>query len=249
LFKKPQQPESCFISLSTKLWVRYILLEGVRYIQSITNEQPPDGSAAVQLAYDPTSVAAMFVAEDHLGVRDLLFTPSSERPAIEEQSNVWWRTVRDPNAMLEAKTNVSTFLYRQFLHLTSIQGARLLSLTSPAESRAAKLMQLMSWTTPPFERLWYYPCDCLLRLSNSDLIQMTAVRVNDPGVTGYSVCCTLDLLAVHAHSPNEDTEFYRQHESVGTVWQYLPIDKDETLVEIWKIEGWHCRSSKWALAV
>ncbi|EAQ93338.1 hypothetical protein CHGG_01573 [Chaetomium globosum CBS 148.51] len=82
LSEKIQQPSSYFISLSTKVWVRYTFFEGARYIRSLTNEQPPDGSAAAELAYDSSSVTTVFVAEDHLGVRDLLFTSSSEKPAI-----------------------------------------------------------------------------------------------------------------------------------------------------------------------
>ena len=248
MFGEPQQPESCFISLSTKVWVQYTLFEGVRYIQSLTNEQPPDDGTAFELVHDSSSVVAVFFAEDHLGVRDLLFTSSSEKPAIKEQSNVWWRSFKSPDGMVEAKTNVSTFLYRQLIHLTSVQGARMLSLTFPVESRWDTFDQLMAWTTPQFlEHHWCSLCGSLCRLFKSDLIHMTAVRVEDPSITGYSVCCTLDLVAIHAHSPNEDTEFYRENEGVGTVWQHMPMDKGETVVEMWKIEALH--GSRWVLAV
>ncbi|KAK3300334.1 uncharacterized protein B0H64DRAFT_380644 [Chaetomium fimeti] len=214
----PQHATSCLVSLSTRVWVRYTFVDGVRYLQSLTNEQPPDDSAAVELAYDSNSVDTMFVAEDHLGVRNLLFTSSPQKPTIEERPNVWWRTVAIPNldSKLEGKIN----------------GAKLRSLTYLAELPTAEFTQPMYWPTPQFgKQLW---CDRFKRVLNLDPIRMSAIKCNDPSVIGYSVCCTLDFVTIHAHSPKEDAEFYRRSRNTCAVWQYMPVDKGELLVEVWK---------------
>lgn len=130
----------------------------------------------------------------------------------------------------------------------SIQGARLLSLTFPIKSPADRLDRLTAWPTPQFlDRQWFCLCGDLYKIFKSDLIHMAAVKVDDPSITGYSVCCTLEPVAIHAHSPNEDTEFYRENESVGTVWQHMPLNKGEAVVEIWKIEA--VDGLGWAFAV
>lgn len=96
----------------------------------------------------------------------------------------------------------------------------------------------MSWPTPQFLEhmrysMWHTNPE---GLNHSDAIQMAAFKCNDPGVIGYSVCCTPNPIAIHPYSPGEDTEFYRRNQSVGTVWQYMPLDKEEIVVEIWKLD-------------
>jgi hypothetical protein len=64
---------------------------------------------------------------------------------------------------------------------------------------------------------------------------MSAFMCNDPGVIGYSVCCTRDVVAMHAHYPEEDVgDFYRRSQRFQAVWQYMPVDEGETVVEIWR---------------
>lgn len=91
------------ISFSTKVWARFTLFEGRSYVLSLTNEQPAEHGTGVRLVLDPESAhpsTAMFVAEDHLGAREVLFAPSSESPTvkgrpIEEHHNTWWRSAMD----------------------------------------------------------------------------------------------------------------------------------------------------------
>lgn len=52
---------------------------------SLTNEQPAEHGTGVRLVLDPESAhpsTAIFVAEDHLGAREVLFAPSSESPTV-----------------------------------------------------------------------------------------------------------------------------------------------------------------------
>lgn len=100
------------ISFSTKVWARYALFEGVRYISSLTNKQPTEYDPKVKLAFEPMSSptdTTIFLAENHLGVRELLFASSSKVPAIEEHPNIWWRSIVVPssNPELESQVDVS----------------------------------------------------------------------------------------------------------------------------------------------
>lgn len=105
------------VSFSTKVWVRFTLFEGLRYILSLTNEQTTEHDIGVRLAVDPELAqldTAMFLAEDHLGVREVLFTPSSQTPTIgerpiKERQNIWWRSVvvPGPDSTRESQLNVS----------------------------------------------------------------------------------------------------------------------------------------------
>jgi hypothetical protein len=61
----------------------------------------------------------VFVAENHLGVRKLVFAARSEPPPAErERPNIWWRAVAisrtaSPSQQLEALNDVSAGLFPQ----------------------------------------------------------------------------------------------------------------------------------------
>lgn len=74
----------------------------------------------------------------------------------------------------------------------------------------------------------------LEKLEKPDLIQISKVDCNDPAITGYSVYRTQNFESFHAHTQMEDTAFYRSNTSVFGVWQYMPVDNGEAVVEIWK---------------
>ncbi|KAK4243265.1 hypothetical protein C7999DRAFT_18369, partial [Corynascus novoguineensis] len=74
---------------------------------------------------------------------------------------------------------------------------------------------------------------------NPEVIRMSAFNCNDPAIVGYSVHHSHRFLSVHAHIPGENTTFYQSNPSFHAVWQYMPVDRDEAVVEIWK----HCENS------
>lgn len=97
------------VSFSTELWARFTLFEGLSYVLSLTNEQPTEhdtgaNGTRARLAFDPESAhrrTAMFIAEDHIGAREVLFAPSPKRPTIKgrpikERQNIWWQSCAVP---------------------------------------------------------------------------------------------------------------------------------------------------------
>lgn len=65
---------------------------------------------------------------------------------------------------------------------------------------------------------------------------MLHVDINEPGVTGYSVCYSRGPLYFHAHRPGDDLSFYRDYDGVyrQTLWVYMPVDPGELVTEIWR---------------
>lgn len=95
------------ISFSTKVWARHTLFEGLRYISSLTDRQPTGHDPKVKLVFESMSDATdttLFLAEDHLGVRELIFASSSEILTVEECPNIWWRSVVVPSSAPELES-------------------------------------------------------------------------------------------------------------------------------------------------
>ncbi|KAK4140849.1 uncharacterized protein C8A04DRAFT_31621 [Dichotomopilus funicola] len=91
--------------ISTKTWARYVDLEGVRYIRCITNQRDtPDQQAPVAseltLLHTPLpddAVDTMYIVEDHLGVRNIMFTSSLTTSEVHHNydgANIWWKSLR-----------------------------------------------------------------------------------------------------------------------------------------------------------
>jgi hypothetical protein len=90
------------------------------------------------------------------------------------------------------------------------------------------------WTIPrvPTRKVHF---DHLENVRNPDLIRMSAFDCNDPSIIGYSVCRINNFVSIRAHVAEEDMKFYLSDQSIHTVWQYMPVDIDEVVLEIWKL--------------
>lgn len=100
------------ISISAKVWARFVFVEGVRYIASLSNEPSSGG----ELIYTPTPqriLDALYLCEDHLGVRRVVLANCEETERTSECSGVWWRSYKVPTTvrLLEAHTDVSSISY------------------------------------------------------------------------------------------------------------------------------------------
>lgn len=97
------------VSVSAGIWACYVEFEGVNYITSLTNE--PGGSSTPAI-YTPRSgrvASIIYVAENHLGILQLLFGNEPEAPAIGERQGVWWKVlhVSKSNPTIRGHTDVS----------------------------------------------------------------------------------------------------------------------------------------------
>lgn len=72
---------------------------------------------------------------------------------------------------------------------------------------------------------------------------MVCLKLNFPGVFAYSICLRPGgFITMHAHIQGESYDFYRES-SIGrpSIWQYMPIDKDEHIFKIWNRKGFDAR--------
>lgn len=76
------------------IWACYIKIDGIRYFASFANR--PSGNAQLILSIEKAAgVRTMYVAEDHLGIRQVHFgdADKSMPPKTDKGvSGLWWRT-------------------------------------------------------------------------------------------------------------------------------------------------------------
>jgi hypothetical protein len=104
------EPKTHRFNISSPVWARYVEFEGVRYVAHLTNE-PYDQLGSFTLLYTPTRSGRpdrCYVAQDYLGIREVLFVSSSAMPAVQRDVNVWWKRLKvHPDSFFEAITDVS----------------------------------------------------------------------------------------------------------------------------------------------
>jgi len=100
-------PDNSIINLSHDVYVRYITIEGIRYIYSLRNATQSTIIRGETLLLDSQKAReawSVHVAEDHLGIRYIQTSPSpkSRLPGL------WWRKLSGPQSRcILTKTDVS----------------------------------------------------------------------------------------------------------------------------------------------
>ncbi|KAM3548116.1 hypothetical protein MY1884_009312 [Beauveria asiatica] len=88
------------VDASKDIWVTKTCFEGYKYIKTLANERPLYGEAILLREENPDqAVVTVYVAEDHLGVRDIVFCGPGKL-AAEERPGVWWRTIKGDESIL-----------------------------------------------------------------------------------------------------------------------------------------------------
>lgn len=107
--KRTGQHCSSHIHLVSTIWANFTKFEGVQYISSLSNVRDEDHAEAIFTPCSSKLVDTLYIAENYLGVLQILFCNSIQTPAIESSETCWWRIVRvsEQNTMLVAQTDVS----------------------------------------------------------------------------------------------------------------------------------------------
>ncbi|PHH73122.1 hypothetical protein CDD80_4031 [Ophiocordyceps camponoti-rufipedis] len=230
--KPTEGPEDLCFYVSSDVWASYVSLEGVDYVASLSNERQPSSS----LVYTPRSgrrVDAIYVAENHLGIIQVIFGNTSQVPDIGPREGVWWSILRVPgrNRRVSVKSD-------------GVKLRRLGDIGKPPLRLSATDPNL--WATPqlcmkPLSHCFCAP-DLRLRLRS----RMPSLVLNHGTVTGLSLYWGCGMMNLHVHTPGEDLSFYgRNREScleMDTAWLYMPLDSDEYIVEIWS-----CLTEDWGM--
>lgn len=93
------------------LWARYIVFEGVSYIAVLSNKRPriqEQEEQQIRKIKPPQGpVDLIYVAHDHLGIREIRFANSKEESTIKTMPGLWWRTLPLlEHTQLQATTDV-----------------------------------------------------------------------------------------------------------------------------------------------
>ena len=89
------------IDMSLDVWVRYIHIDGIRYIAELSNQDDRSGHmsllSTVRMFRRESRVKTIYILENHLGIRQVIFTTSTRSTKLPTLDNaelgVWWRTL------------------------------------------------------------------------------------------------------------------------------------------------------------
>lgn len=208
LLRCPKAFQSSFTVL-VPFVANYVGFEGEAYLSSLTNEpQRKNGQLA------PTAV---FVAEDHRGIRRLIWTVSEEPPSIGCTPGVFWKglPIRNSKGLMEFYNN----------------GALLRYLSCRDSCREWSTSNLDSFAIPRHP-LKHARSVNLYGTNDKAPRRMSIFQYNRPEITGFSVCCNPAPIALHAHTPGDDLSFY-QSTPTDSSWVYVPLEHDEHITSIW----------------
>jgi len=93
------------IDLSCNLYVRYIMIEGIRYIQSLRSSNcstPTPGETRLLVSQHSNDIRNVYIGEDHLGIRQIQLRSSSKsRLRI---TGLWWRQLSESCCISKIRT-------------------------------------------------------------------------------------------------------------------------------------------------
>ncbi|KAK2051440.1 hypothetical protein LY76DRAFT_398607 [Colletotrichum caudatum] len=201
--------DSC-IRLSAEIWARFITFEGVRYIASLANSSDDYHTESV-FKPDPQNLSSIYIAENYLGVMQVLFSTTVQAPAVKERQGLWWRII--PLRGCETVLNIRT------------DGAKLRSI-APETKGVSSCLHHPLWSLPPSK-----PVRPVQLEPSPPAAQLLTLTYNALEVTAYSVCWKGGIIYLHAHFPGEDFAFYKGYKGI---WVYFPLEKGERISEIWK---------------
>lgn len=81
------------ISMSQRIWAHFTTFEGVNYIASLSNAAD---DLHTELIFEPDvfrSLRSIHTAENHLGIRKIIFHYSETSPEVEQCEELWWRNI------------------------------------------------------------------------------------------------------------------------------------------------------------
>lgn len=201
------------VDASKDIWVTKTCFEGYKYIKTLANERPLCGEAILLREENPDqAVVTVYVAEDHLGVRDIVFCGPGKL-AAEERPGVWWRTIKGDESILWEN-----------------DGWKLRRVTNIVCSN-----WVASKPTRSISRVYF-----LMSFQAKELKLASPYR-SDIQPTSYSFCWNRHLQSIHAQTSNNTTaSVYKNHPN-SVVWLHVPIC-DKYISEIWlrKIRGQPC---------
>ncbi|KAI8655416.1 hypothetical protein NCS55_01193600 [Fusarium keratoplasticum] len=230
--RSPQALDS-ELNLSLGVWARYISVDGIRYVESLSNTG--DSQSVLLLGAEKTSAPELlYVLEDHLGIRQVVFASYEHAIKLSDllckpKTDAWWRTIPITGKKLIIKSD----------------GIKLRSVASKS-TRNSPDSTTVAWPTPmaPFqEPMFTIWAKILINKPIMDMsrthLRTVSLDFNDQAVTGYSICWIDGVVGIYAHYGMEKSTVYdifnQCHEN--PTWIYMPVSPSERITGIWTRSG------------
>ncbi|KAK2036466.1 hypothetical protein LZ31DRAFT_561119 [Colletotrichum somersetense] len=219
LHDTPTNPTTLCLSVTDEIWAHRANFEGINYLSSLSNSADKYHAELIFKPDPKRSVEIIYVAENHLGVEQMIFCTCSDRPEINKSQDLWWR-------MVHVETSTRLVVQRDSLKIRSVAFEEKQT-TSP----------LTLWATPPLKPVRY------VQLEHSpQATRMSSLLLNKPCVVGYAFYWYLRIKSMHAVTCEEDFSFY--HGNNNGIWMYLPLHEGEKIAEVWRLG-----ETKWNMAL
>ncbi|TQN63892.1 hypothetical protein CSHISOI_11532, partial [Colletotrichum shisoi] len=206
--------------MSQRIWAHFTTFEGVDYIASLSNAAD---DLHTKLIFEPDafrSSRSVHTAENHLGVRKIIFHYSKTSPEVEQGEELWWRSIH----LLKGQTGL----------VVQSDGLKVRHVLLAEENNR---LGPTRWAKPLFGQVR------LVRLEEAPMpTRMASLLLNDSRTIGYAFYWNTRLVSMHAVTSEPDLSIYdRDHDGI---WTYFPLLERELITEIW-LRG----QTKWDMAL
>ncbi|CAF3490094.1 unnamed protein product [Fusarium graminearum] len=213
-----QAPRS--IRLDSAVYATYSVIDGVRYVKSLTNFPDQGREEYTLLSKEGQTHSRLYIAHDYRGVRAVKLCPSdAPLSGSGPITNCYWRNILDAERIM---------IYKDGLTVGNITVLR------KSGSRSISDDTRWAYLDHPSDILDLQSLDKGLG-SDHSTARMASFECNVEGITGYTVVTDGHRTAtVHAHRSDEEFRFYAE---IDYSWPcgffiYMPLDKGEYLTEI-----------------
>ncbi|EWZ77515.1 hypothetical protein FOQG_16824 [Fusarium oxysporum f. sp. raphani 54005] len=187
----------------------YVTYEGEVYFRSLINEP--------QRTDDWLAPLAVYVAEDHRGVKRLIWSRYEEPPTVSCIPGVFWKglPIRNSEGLMEFYTNGLLLRY--------------LSCRDSYHEYSTRTLDSFAIPRHPFK-----PSRSVNFHGMTDKAprRMSIFQYNRPEITGFSVCCNPAPITLYTHTRGDDLSFYYSTPA-NSSWIYVPLEHKEYITSIW----------------
>ncbi|KAF5543875.1 hypothetical protein FPHYL_11158 [Fusarium phyllophilum] len=216
------------VDITQDIYANYTAVDGVRYVQSLYNmaSNLGDQDHPTLLSKGGKSVDKIWIAEDHRGIRSVIFC-SVESPLVGPTPIMksWWR-------VLDLSKETKQIAIKS-------DGIKLRDIVIFDETRPNASSNYVSWADPShpdnvIDIMTLGPIDVF-----PDGLKMMSFNCNASGTIGYTaVTGGTSVAMIHAHG-HDDSSFYADMDAAypGDFFIHMPLDDGEYVTEICRRYG------------
>ncbi|KAM6504625.1 hypothetical protein FSOLCH5_15520 [Fusarium solani] len=187
----------------------HVEFEGQRYLSNLTIDK--NRSEALPIT------KVVYVSEDHRGIQKIVCSTSMDTPKAVYTPGVWWKAlpIRQADGIVEFHSDGM-----KLRHLTYKDGS------TTKTTRNAPSFAIPQDRQKPFRLYPFHQAHCPAPP------RIRRLQYNFHGITGLSVCCNPEPLALHAHTTDDDLSFYKSSPD-SSVWVHIPFKPNERIMSLW----------------